>query len=184
MRERLEGLYKEEIRPKLQREFGLANILAVPRIKKVMVSSGIGRFKDDPKLIESVANDIKLITGQVAKFTRSRKAISAFKLKAGDVVGLAVTLRGSRMWSFLDKLINVVLPRLRDFRGIDPASFDECGNLSLGFPEQTVFPEIDPNKIDRIKGLGVTIETSAGNSQRGKVLLSSLGFPFKRSVDG
>lgn len=179
MKERLLQQYLNQ-RPDLMREMGLKNLLAVPRVEKILVSSGIGKFKDDPKSIESVAADLKTITGQSPKITKAKVAISAFKIKAGDVVGLIVTLRGERLWSFLDKIISVVLPRVKDFHGISPTAFDGSGNLSFGFNEHTVFPEIDVNRVDRPKSLGVTVVTSAGSDERGFLLLSRLGFPFKK----
>lgn len=180
MSERLEESYKNQVLPKLMSELKLTNAMAAPKLKKIIVAAGIGKFKEDPKLIESATADLKTITGQTPKITKAKVAISAFKLKANDIVGLVVTLRGAKMWSFLDKLVSIVLPRVRDFRGIDKSSFDGRGNLSLGFTEHTVFPEIDINKVDRMKSLGVTITTTAGTDERGKLLLSSLGFPFKK----
>ena len=180
MAERLSEIYKSKVQPKLMKDLGLTNILAVPRVEKVIVAAGIGKFKDDPKLIESAVADLTTITGQNPKITKAKIAISAFKLRANDVVGLVVTLRGEKMWSFLDKLMSIVLPRVRDFRGVEKSSFDGRGNLNLGFPEHTVFPEIDANKVDKLKSLGVTIVTSAGSNERGTLLLSDLGFPFRK----
>lgn len=182
MSERLEQLYKGQVLSKLMSELKLGNAMAAPKLKKIVVAAGIGKFKEDPKLIESATTDLRTITGQTPKITKAKVAISAFKLRANDVVGLVVTLRGEKMWSFLDKLVSIVLPRVRDFRGIDKSSFDGRGNLSLGFTEHTVFPEIDANKVDRMKSLGVTITTTAGTDERGKLLLSSLGFPFKKEI--
>lgn len=176
----LKEVYQKEVLPKLMTESGKVNVLACPKIVKVIVSCGIGKFKDDPKLIESAAQDLKTISGQSPKITRSRAAISAFKLKENDVVGLVVTLRNERMWSFLEKLVAVVLPRMRDFRGVDRSALDGHGNLSLGFPDHTIFPEIDANRVDKIKSLGVTVVTSAGDDEAGYLLLASLGFPFKK----
>ena len=172
--------YEVQIKLKIKEELALPNLMAVPVVKKIIVSAGVGRFKDDSKMIESTINDLKIITGQLPKITRAKIAISAFKLRANEVVGLVVTLRGQRMWSFLDKLMNVVLPRVRDFRGISKSSFDGQGNLSLGFSDHSVFPEIDVNRIDKPKGFGITIVTSADSDDLGFNLLCHLGFPFRK----
>lgn len=180
MNTRLEKVYRGEGRLNLMRELGKDNFFSLPKLEKIVVTSGIGKFKDDAKLIESCVADLKSITGQTPKITRARRAISAFKLKANDVVGLVVTLRGEKMWSFFDKLVSVVLPRVRDFRGLDEKSLDGRGSLSLGFVEHTVFPEIDVNHVDRLKSLGVTLRTSASDNRETKIFLSALGFPFKK----
>ncbi len=180
MSSRVKDNYEGQIRLRIKEELALSNLMAVPTVSKIIVSAGIGRFKDDSKMIESTINDLKIITGQLPKVTRAKVAISAFKLRANEVVGLVVTLRGRRMWSFLDKLMNVVLPRVRDFRGISKASFDGQGNLSLGFSDHSVFPEIDVNRIDKPKGFGITLVTSADNDDLGFMLLRRLGFPFRK----
>lgn len=178
--ERMHQLYKEVSVPQLTAASSRKNQFSVPKIEKTVISSGIGKFKDDSKLIELVVSELKAITGQLPKITRAKKAISAFKLRENEVIGLMVTLRGERMWSFLDKLVNVVLPRLRDFRGIGSDSFDDRGSLTLGFRDTTIFSEIDVNKSDRQKGLAVTIVTTSRDSQEAKSLLKSLGFPFQK----
>jgi len=149
-------------------------------IEKIVVSMGVGRFKDDPKYLESAANDLAIITGQKPAVRPAKKAIAGFKLKAGEPVGLVVTLRGKRMRAFFEKLIKIVLPRLRDFHGVSRKSFDGSGNYSLGIEEHTVFPEIDPNKVDKIKSLEVTIVTTAKTDEEGFKLLKELGMPFEK----
>lgn len=157
----------------------LANPFAVPTVAKVVVSMGVGKFKGDKEYIESAMEDLSKITGQKPKLTAAKKSISGFKLREGEKVGLVVTLRGPNMWTFMDKLFNIALPRVRDFRGLDIKSFDGSGNYTLGIAEHTVFPEIDPNKIDKIKSLAVTISTTAKNNEEGIFLLKKLGLPLK-----
>lgn len=150
------------------------------KLEKIVVNMGVGKALDDPKYLESAANDLAVITGQRPTPRPAKKAISGFKVRAGDVVGLAVTLRGKRMRDFFQKLVGIVLPRLRDFRGLSRKSFDGHGNYSLGIPEHTVFPEIDPNKVDKIKSLEMTIVTTAKNDEEGLKFLESLGMPFEK----
>lgn len=178
---RLHEYYKKEIIPKMRELFGYKNDLAVPRIEKITINIGLGDAlkKKDPKIIEVAKETIFKITGQIPVETKAKKSISGFKIRKGLVVGLKVTLRKNKMYDFLDKLINVALPRTRDFKGIDPNSVDAKGNLSLGFKEQVVFPEINPQTIEKIHGLEITITTNAGNQEKGKALLKLFGFPFK-----
>lgn len=165
--------------PFLKKEFNLANDLAVPKLIKVMVVMGVGRSIENKDELKKSAEDLSLITGQIAKVNKAKKAISAFKLKIGDEIGLTVTLREIRMWEFLDKVFNVVLPRTKDFKGLKLQGFDGRGNYSFGFTETTVFPEINPAKVDRLRGLQITIVTNAKDDQKAKALLKSLGCPFR-----
>ena len=177
----LKERYKKEIAPELMKELGLKNIYAVPTLEKVVVNMGVGRFKDDKNYLESASKDLALISGQKPNIRKARKSISGFKLRAGEPVGLVVTLRGPRMWDFFEKLVNIVLPRLRDFRGISRRALDGSGNLNIGLSEHTVFPEIDPNRVDKLKGLEVTIVTTAKDDEEGFKLLSKLGTPFRQN---
>lgn len=175
---RLQEKYNKEIRTELMKEMGLKNPMAVPVVEKVIVNMKIGKFKDNASYIESASRDLGAITGQKPVPRGAKKAIANFRLRAGEPVGLMVTLRGERMWIFLDKLFNVVLPRVKDFRGVSPKSFDGRGNYSFGIAEQTAFAEIDPNKVDSLKSLGITISTTAQDNESGKLLLEKLGAPF------
>lgn len=173
--------FNKEIAPKLKEELGVKNIMAIPKITKVSINCGIGTYiKSNNKDFSSVTESIALIGGQKPVTTKSKKAISNFKTRQGDPVGIAVTLRGKRMYDFLDKLINVVFPRVRDFRGIPLKSFDGNGNYSLGFREHTVFPEISPDDVAKLHGLQVSISTTAKNDEQGLALLKAMGFPFKK----
>jgi len=176
----LEEKYRQEIRPKLVEEFGLKNVLAVPSIEKVVLNIGLGQASQDKGLIEKAAEDLKTITGQKPKVNKARLAIASFKLREGDPIGLMVTLRGKRMYAFLEKLFKIVLPRLRDFKGVANSGFDGRGNYNLGLSEQIVFPEIDYAKIDKIRGLQITIVTNAQDDQKAKRLLEELGVPFEK----
>lgn len=178
----LKERYKKKVAPELVKELGVSNIYAVPSLEKIVVNMGVGRFKDDKSYLGSAGEDLALITGQKPSIRKAKQSISGFKLRAGDPVGLAVTLRGQRMWDFFEKLVNVVLPRVRDFRGISEKALDGSGNLNVGFSEHTVFPEIDPNKVDKLKSLEVTIVTTAKDNEVGYKLLSKLGTPFKSKV--
>jgi len=159
---------------------GLSNVMQVPRLEKVVVNIGLGEALDNPKALEAAVRDLATITGQKPVVTKARKSIANFKLREGRLIGAKVTLRGERMWNFLDRLMNVALPRTRDFRGISPNAFDGRGNYTLGLREQLVFPEIDYDKIDKIRGLEVTIVTSAQTDDAARQLLSMLGMPFKK----
>lgn len=176
---RLKVLYREQVIPALQKELGYANVMQVPRLEKVVVNIGLGEALQNAKSLDAAVQDLMTITGQKPIITRARKSIAAFKLRAGNPIGVKVTLRGDRMWDFLDRLVNVALPRQRDFRGISPDAFDGRGNYSLGLREQLVFPEIDYDKIDKIRGMEITIVTSAETDEEGYYLLRHLGMPFR-----
>lgn len=176
----LEEKYRQEIRPKLAKEFTLTNVLAVPAVLKVVLNMGLGQASQDKNLIEKAAEDLKTITGQKPRVNKARLAIAGFKIRKNDPIGLMVTLRGKRMYAFLEKLFKIVLPRLRDFKGVSASGFDGRGNYNLGLSEQIVFPEIDYAKIDKIRGLQVTIVTNVRDDQRAKRLLEELGVPFEK----
>ena len=178
---RLKARYREEIIPELRSEFDLANIMQVPTVTKVVVNMGVGEAARDSKLIEGAIRDLTEITGQKPQVTRSRKSIAQFKLREGQPIGAHVTLRGDRMWEFLDRLLSIALPRIRDFRGLSPKQFDGLGNYTFGLTEQSVFHEIDQDKIDRTRGMDITIVTTAPNDDQGRALLRLLGFPFKEA---
>ena len=177
---RLKQRYREDVVPALMREFGYRNVMQVPRIEKVCINVGLGEAVQNAKAVEAASNDIALISGQKPVVTRARKSIANFKLRRGMPIGLMVTLRGDRMWEFLDRLMNAALPRIRDLQGVPPDSFDGRGNYSLGIREQVIFPEIDYDKIDRVRGLQVNIITTARTDEEGKRLLELLGMPFAR----
>ena len=175
---RLKDLYQEQLVPTLQKELGYQNVMQVPRLVKIVVNVGVGEALQNAKALDATVEDITTITGQKPIVTRARKSIAAFKLREGNPIGVKVTLRGSRMWDFLDRLCNIALPRQRDFRGISPDSFDGRGNYSLGLTEQLVFPEIDYDNIDKIRGLEISIVTTAQTDEEGLQLLRHLGMPF------
>lgn len=177
---RLQEQYNNEIAPALYKELGLSNIMQVPRITKVVVNIGVGEALDNPKALDAALNDLTIITGQKPVVIAAKKAISNFKLREGRQIGMKVTLRGYKMWSFLDRLINIALPRVRDFRGISPDSFDGRGNYTLGLNEQLIFTEIQYDKIDKVRGMEVTIVTTAENDDQGRELLSKFGMPFRK----
>ncbi len=177
---RLEEKYKNEVVPALQKSLGLENIMQVPRITKVVVNIGLGEALDNAKALDYAVQDLTTITGQKPIITKARKSVAAFKLREGRAIGVKVTLRGDKMWAFLDRLMNVALPRVRDFRGVSPNAFDGRGNYTLGLREQLIFPEIDYDKIDKVRGMEVTIVTTARNDEEGRQLLSLLGMPFKK----
>jgi large subunit ribosomal protein L5 len=179
MTPRLLERYRSEIVPKLSQEFGFKNVHQVPRLEKVVVNMGVGKATQNAKLIEKAAEELAAITGQKAAVRRARKSIANFKLRQGQAVGCTVTLRGTRMWEFFDRLVNVSLPRVRDFKGVSPKAFDGRGNYSLGIREQIIFPEIDYDSVENITGLNVTVVTSARNDAEGKALLAHLGMPFR-----
>jgi len=177
---RLREKYKKEVMPKLIELYGYKNVMEVPRLDKAVLSIGLGEAIQNPKAMEAAENDLAAISGQHPITTRARKSISAFKLRAGMPIGTKVTLRGVRMYEFLDKLMNVVLPRMREFQGVSPNSFDGRGNYSLGLREQIIFPEIDYDKIDKLRGLEISIITTAKTDEEGRQLLSLLGMPFTK----
>ena len=174
----LKTRYKEAIRPKLLKDLGLKNIHQVPKVIKVNVNRGLGEAASNSKALEASLNEMAIITGQKALVTRAKKAIAGFKIREGMPIGCTVTLRGERMYAFLERFINLALPRIRDFRGVSPKSFDGRGNYTLGVKEQLIFPEISFDKIDSIRGMDITIVTSASTDQEGKALLKELGMPF------
>nr|WP_290667315.1 50S ribosomal protein L5 [Ardenticatena sp.] len=180
MAARLEQIYKERVVPALMEEFKYKNIMQVPRIEKIVVNIGLGEALQNAKALEHAVEDLATITGQRPVITRAKKSIANFRLRAGQPIGVKVTLRGERMWSFLDRLMNVALPRQRDFRGVSPDSFDGHGNYTLGLREQLVFPEIDYDKIDKIRGMEITIVTTAETDEEGRRLLALLGMPFRQ----
>ena len=181
IRARLKVRYREEIVPGLLSEFGYSNIMQVPTVTKVVVNMGVGEAARDSKLIEGAIRDLTEITGQKPQVTKARKSIAQFKLREGQPIGAHVTLRGARMWEFLDRLLSIALPRIRDFRGLSPKQFDGNGNYTFGLSEQSVFHEIDQDKIDRTRGMDITVVTTATNDDEGRALLRLLGFPFKEA---
>jgi large subunit ribosomal protein L5 len=178
---RLKTRYREEISPALHQQFGYANVMQVPRLTKVVVNMGVGEAARDSKLIEGAVRDLTQITGQKPQVTKARKSIAQFKLREGMPIGAHVTLRGDRMWEFLDRLLTLALPRIRDFRGLSDRQFDGTGNYTFGLTEQVMFHEIDQDKVDRSRGMDITLVTTATNDDEGRALLKQLGFPFKES---
>jgi large subunit ribosomal protein L5 len=177
---RLKDTYKEDIVPALVKEFDFSNVNQVPRITKVVVNVGLGEALTNAKALENASDDIATITGQRPIITRAKKAIAVYKLREGNPIGVKVTLRGDRMWNFLDRLINIALARQRDFRGVSPDSFDGRGNYTIGLAEQLVWPEIEYDKIDKVRGMEINIVTTAQNDEEGRRLLALMGMPFKR----
>ena len=178
---RLKLRYREEIAPALLEDFGFSNVMQVPGLVKIVVNMGVGDAARDSKLIEGAIKDLTSITGQKPQVTKARKSIAQFKLREGMPIGAHVTLRGDRMWEFLDRLLSVALPRIRDFRGLSPRQFDGKGNYTFGLTEQAVFHEIDQDKVDRVRGMDITVVTTAANDDEGRALLKRLGFPFKEN---
>jgi len=178
---RLKTRYREEILPALRTEFDLPNVMLVPGLTKIVVNMGVGEAARDSKLIEGAVRDLTAITGQKPAVTRARKSIAQFKLREGMPIGCHTTLRGDRMWEFLDRLLSLALPRIRDFRGLSPRQFDGRGNYTFGLTEQVMFHEIDQDKIDRSRGMDITVVTTAINDDQGRALLRQLGFPFRDS---
>ena len=178
---RLKARYREEIVPALRSEFDIANIMQVPGLTKIVVNMGVGEAARDSKLIEGAIRDLTAITGQKPAVTKARKSIAQFKLREGMPIGAHVTLRGDRMWEFLDRLLSLALPRIRDFRGLSPKQFDGRGNYTFGLTEQVMFHEINQDRIDRSRGMDITVVTTATNDDEGRALLKQLGFPFKEN---
>ena len=176
---RLKAKFRSEIVPAMNEEFKYENIMQVPGLVKIVVNMGVGDAAKDSKLIEGAIRDLTAITGQKPQVTKARKSIAQFKLREGQPIGAHVTLRGDRMWEFLDRLLSTALPRIRDFRGLSPKQFDGNGNYTFGLTEQSMFHEIDQDKIDRVRGMDITVVTTATNDDEGRVLLKQLGFPFK-----
>lgn len=181
MKTPLKTLYQETIIPKLREQFSYQNIQQVPKVEKVTLNRGLGEASSNAKALESSLNELSVITGQKPVVTRAKKAIAGFKIRQGMPVGVMVTLRGDRMYAFLDRLINLALPRIRDFRGISPKSFDGRGNYSLGIREQLIFPEIDYDSIDQIRGMDISIITTANTDEEGRALLKEMGMPFRNN---
>jgi len=177
---RLSERYKNEIIPKLMEELGYKNALAVPRLEKIVVNMGVGKAQEEKKRLDDAARDLAMITGQRPVITKARRSVAAFKVRKGNPIGLKVTLRGPRMYEFLDRLISIAIPRIRDFRGLKPVSFDGRGNYTLGIDEQSVFPEVDLNHIEFAQGMDITVVTTARSDEEASRLLSLLGMPFAR----
>lgn len=177
---RLKEKYKSEIVAKLEKELGISNINNVPRLQKIVVNMGVGAAASDHKLLDAAMNDMRIITGQQPCVTRAKKSIAGFHVREGQAIGCKVTLRGDRMWEFLDRLLSTALPRVRDFRGISRTSFDGRGNYTLGITEQLIFPEIEYDKVDRTRGMDITFVTTAENNEGAKALMDAMGFPFKK----
>jgi len=178
---RLKSRYRSEIAPALKTQFGFKNPMQIPTLVKIVVNMGVGEAARDSKLIEGAVRDLTIITGQKPQVTKSRKSIAQFKLREGQPIGAHVTMRGDRMWEFADRLLSISLPRIRDFRGLSPKQFDGKGNYTFGLTEQVVFPEIEQDKVDRPRGMDITIVTTAKNDDEGRALLKALGFPFKEA---
>ncbi len=176
----LKDKYVSECVPALKEEFGYTNVMQLPQLKKIVLNMGLGEAVQNPKMVEGAAEELTRIAGQKSIITKAKKSIATFKLREGMPIGCCVTLRGEKMYDFFSKLVNIALPRVRDFRGLSPKGFDGRGNFSMGIQEQIIFPEIDYDKIDKIKGLNVTIVTSANTDDEGRFLLKSLGMPFKK----
>lgn len=177
----LKERYRQEIVPQMMKKFSYKNVMEVPKLEKIVINMGVGEAIQNPKALEAAVNDLTQITGQRPVITKARKSIAAFKLRSGMKIGCKVTLRGDRMYDFLDKLVNVVLPRVRDFRGVSPRSFDGRGNYTLGLREQVIFPEIDYDKIDKVRGMDITIVTTAKNDEEARELLRYVGMPFREA---
>src|SRR5947199_4021278 len=175
---RLKGVYERELRPRLKDELGVSSVMQVPRVQKITLNMGVGEAKTEAKALDGAIEELTTIAGQRAHVRRARKSIASFKLREGMPVGARVTLRGARMWEFLDRLVSIALPRIRDFRGLDPGSFDGRGNFSLGIREQIIFPEINYDDVSTIRGLDVAITTTAQDDEQGLTLLRALGMPF------
>ncbi len=176
---RLKVRYREELRPRLQSELGFSNPMQVPRLDKVVVNMGVGDALKDGRMLEAAVDDLTVITGQKPVITKARKSIAGFKLREGMSIGAKVTLRGDRMWEFIDRLVAIAIPRIRDFRGLDANAFDGHGNYTLGLTEQLIFPEIDYDKVVKIRGMDITVVTTGRNDDEGRALLVALGFPFE-----
>ncbi len=181
---RLKTLYAEQIAPKLKDDLGLANVMEIPRLEKIVVNMGVGDAVQDKKSIDSAMDELTLITGQKPKLNRSRKSIANFKVREGMPVGTSVTLRGTRMWEFFDRLLAIAIPRVRDFRGLNPKSFDGRGNYTFGVTEQLIFPEVDFDQVSTTRGMDITICTTATNDEQAKALLDAFGFPFRKATTG
>jgi len=182
MEPRFKAMYDSEIRDSLKSELELGNVMQVPRLKKIVVNVGVGDVTQDAKLIDAAMEDLRIITGQQPRLNRARKSIANFKLREGMPIGAHVTLRGVRMWEFFDRLVTLAIPRIRDFRGLNPKGFDGRGNYSFGVTEQLIFPEIDYDKVVKVRGMDITFVTSAANDEQGRALLAKFGFPFRQQA--
>ncbi len=178
---RLKERYRSEIRARLQGELGLGNVMEVPRLDKIVINMGVGRATQQASLLDGALADLTVISGQKPAITRAKKSIAGFKLREGNAIGAKVTLRGNRMWEFYDRLVSLAIPRIRDFRGLNPSSFDGRGNYTFGVTEQLIFPEIDYDNIDSVRGMDITICSTARTDDEGRALLKALGFPFRRT---
>ena len=179
MSPRLKERYDAEVKDRLKTELGLDNVMQVPRLQKIVVNMGVGDFTQDGKLIDAAVEDLRTITGQQPRVNRARKSIANFKLREGMPIGASVTLRGTRMWEFFDRLVTLAIPRIRDFRGLSPRGFDGRGNYSFGVTEQLIFPEIDYDSVVKVRGMDITFVTTAENDEQGRALLRAFGFPFR-----
>jgi large subunit ribosomal protein L5 len=184
MTPRLKDQYNADVVPALKEELGLDNVMQVPRFQKIVVNMGVGDASQDAKLIDGAVEDLRIITGQQPRVNRARRSVSNFKIREGMPIGASVTLRGTRMWEFLDRLIALAIPRIRDFRGLSPKGFDGRGNYSFGVTEQLIFPEINYDNVVKVRGMDITIVTTAMNDEQGAALLSAFGFPFRRQQAG
>jgi len=184
MQPRLKERYHAELAKQIQETLGLDNVMEIPRFDKIVVNMGVGDAAQDAKLIDAAVEDLRIITGQQPKVNRARKSVSNFKIREGQAIGASVTLRGDRMWEFLDRLIALAIPRIRDFRGLSPKGFDGRGNYTLGVTEQLIFPEIDYDKVVKVRGMDITLVTTARNDEEGKALLDAFGFPFRKQQVG
>ncbi len=179
---RMKQRFRDELVPQLQKELGLPNVMQVPRLDKIVVNMGVGEALKDGRMLDAAVEDLTIIAGQKPVITKARKSIANFKLREGNAIGVKVTLRGDRMWEFFDRLVSLALPRIRDFRGLDPRSFDGSGNYTFGVTEQLIFPEIDYDKIAQVRGMDITIVTTARTNDEGRALLLALGFPLVRDA--
>jgi large subunit ribosomal protein L5 len=180
---RLKVRYDDELRPALQQELGLANVMEVPRLEKIVINIGVGLATQQASLLDGAVTDLSIITGQKPLITKAKQSIAGFKLREGNSIGAKATLRSDRMWEFYDRLVSLAIPRIRDFRGMNPNSFDGRGNYTFGVTEQLIFPEIDYDNIDTVRGMDITIVTSATSDDQGRALLRALGFPFRRDQE-
>lgn len=180
MAARLKARYRSEVAPRLREELSLGNVMQVPVISKIVLNCGVGRATQQASLLDGAVADLTVITGQKPLVTKAKKSIAGFKLREGNAIGAKVTLRGDRMWEFYDRLVSLAIPRIRDFRGLDPDAFDGHGNYTFGITEQLIFPEIDYDRIDAVRGMNITIVTTARSDEEGRALLRALGFPFRR----
>jgi large subunit ribosomal protein L5 len=180
MAARLKERYQQEIAPAIAKEFGIGNPMAIPRVEKIVINMGMGEAISNAKILDTAADELRAVTGQKPVITKAKKSIASFKLRQGMPIGVMVTLRGDRMYEFLDRLVSIALPRVRDFRGVSPKAFDGRGNYTIGVREQLIFPEIDFNKVDKLRGMNISIVTTARDDEQARALLKSLGMPFRQ----